>query len=52
MGSIFGIAFGYLGAIALGYATDRRATNLWGIPLLRDRINNGSALYICPKADD
>ena len=52
MGSLFGIALGYLGVIALGYTTDRRATNLWGIPLLRDRINNGSALYICPTAND
>lgn len=52
LGTLFGMALGYLGAVALGYATDRRATNIWGIPLLRDRINNGSALYICPKADD
>lgn len=49
-GIVFGLAIGYLGCITLGYATDRRATNVWGIPLLRDRINNGSALYICPKA--
>ena len=51
-GMFFGLAIGYLGCIALGYATDRRATNLWGIPLLRDRINNGSALYICPKEEE
>jgi len=50
-GSLFGIAIGYFGCITLGYVTDRRATNVWGIPLLRDRINNGSALYICPKED-
>jgi hypothetical protein len=47
-----GLLFGYFGCILLGYATDRRATNIWGIPLLRDRINNGSALYICPKEED
>jgi hypothetical protein len=51
-GSVLGIGIGYLGCVALGYATDRRATNLWGIPLLRDRINNGSALYICPKDEE
>jgi len=50
-GLLFGFAIGYLGCISLGYATDRRATNLWGIPLLRDRINDGSALYICSKDD-
>lgn len=47
-GLAFGLMLGYMGAIALGYATDRRATNLWGIPLLRDRINQGAAVYICP----
>ncbi len=47
-GLLFGLALGYFGAIILGYATGRRATNLWGIPLLRDRINNGSAVYVCP----
>ena len=47
-GLLFGLALGYLGFIVLGYSTGRRATNLWGIPLLKDRINNGSPLYICP----
>lgn len=42
-----GLALGYLGTIALAYATNRRLTNIWGTPLLRDRINNGSAVYIC-----
>jgi hypothetical protein len=46
-GMLLGVALGYFGAIALGYATDRRATNIWGIPLLRDRINAGSAVYVC-----
>lgn len=49
VGLLFGAAAGYFGAIILAAATDRRGTNLWGIPLLRDRINNGSAVYICPK---
>lgn len=47
-GLLFGLAFSYLGAITLAAATDRRATNVWGIPLLKDRINDGSPLYICP----
>lgn len=47
-GLLIGFIFGYFGAIALGYSTGRRATNLWGIPLLRDRIANGSAIYVCP----
>jgi hypothetical protein len=48
-GLILGSLVGYLVAIVLGYITDRRITNLWGIPLLRDRINAGSAVYVCPK---
>jgi hypothetical protein len=46
-GILLGLSMGYFGAIALGYATNRRATNIWGMPLLRDRINDGSALYVC-----
>jgi hypothetical protein len=47
-GAALGTALGYLGAITVGYLSDRRLTNVWGIPLLRDRINSGSAVYICP----
>jgi len=47
-GLLFGLAFSYLGAVSLAAATDRRATNVWGIPLLKDRINDGSPLYVCP----
>ena len=46
-GLSIGVLIGYLGTIALGYATDRRATNIWGIPLLRDRINDGAPVYVC-----
>ena len=48
-GILLGLLIGYLGCITIGYLTDRRATNVWGIPLIRDRINAGSALYVCPK---
>jgi hypothetical protein len=47
-GLVFGALIGYFGAVILGYATNRRGTNLWGTPLLRDRINGGAAVYICP----
>lgn len=49
-GLIMGGLMGYFVAIALGFSTDRRATNIWGIPLLRDRINSGAAVYVCPPA--
>jgi hypothetical protein len=48
-GLAFGLALGYFGAVILGYATNRRGTNLWGTPLLRDRINNGAPVYVCPS---
>jgi hypothetical protein len=47
-GLAFGLLLGYFGANILGYATNRRGTNLWGTPLLRDRINNGAPVYVCP----
>ena len=48
-GILLGLLLGYLGCVTIGYLTDRRATNVWGIPLIRDRINSGSAVYVCPK---
>lgn len=44
-----GVGLGYLMCISIGYATGRKATNIWGMPLLRDRIDNGSPVYVCPK---
>lgn len=49
-GVLMGLMLGYLGCTVVGYFTERRATNVWGIPLMRDRINHGSPLYVCPKA--
>ena len=46
-----GAALGYVMCIAIGAATGRTATNIWGMPLLRDRINNGSPIYTCPKTE-
>lgn len=48
-GLTLGFLIGYFAAILIGYFTERRGTNLWGIPLLRDRINAGSAVYVCPQ---
>jgi hypothetical protein len=49
-GALLGVAIGYFGCIALGYSTDRKATNIWGIPLLSDRVNSGAPLYVCPPS--
>jgi peptidoglycan/LPS O-acetylase OafA/YrhL len=39
-GTIIGFLFGFMGCIALGYATNRKATNIWGIPLLRSKTKD------------
>jgi hypothetical protein len=36
-GTTVGLLFGFCGCVALGYSTERRATNIWGIPLLRKK---------------
>jgi len=36
-GTVIGLLFGFLGAITLSYITNRKATNIWGIPLLRKK---------------
>jgi len=55
IGALIGIGagtlMGYLFCISIGYATGRKATNLVGMPLLRDRIENGSPVYVCPKKE-
>ena len=37
LGVFIGSMCGYAGTICLGMTTERKATNLWGIPLLRNR---------------
>jgi hypothetical protein len=45
-GTLLGLALGYFGSVLIAYFTGRRATNVWGLPLLQDRINSGSAVYM------
>jgi hypothetical protein len=50
LGGVFlGLLIGFLGTVSLAYMTDRKATNIWGIPLLRDRINAGAPVYVCEQ---
>jgi hypothetical protein len=46
-GTALGFILGYFLAIAIGYMSNRRLTNIWGMPLLRDRINAGKPVYVC-----
>jgi hypothetical protein len=39
-GTVIGFLFGFLGCISLGYVTDRKGTNIWGIPLLRRKTKD------------
>lgn len=47
-GLFVGLAVGFMGAIAIGLLSNRSLTNVWGIPLLQDRIAAGAAVYVCP----
>jgi len=49
VGVATGTLLGYVFSVSLGFATDRKATNIWGMPLLRDRIAAGSPIYTCQK---
>lgn len=49
-GTFIGLLLGYIGATIIGHVSGRRLTNLWGIPLLRDRINGGASVYVCDAA--
>ena len=49
-GIAVGLMIGYFGAIALGFITDRRGTNVWGIPILRDGIlskQGEGTVFVC-----
>lgn len=50
IGGALGCIFGFGACVAIGSATARRLTNIWGMPLLRDRINDGSPVYVCPPS--
>jgi hypothetical protein len=52
-GLLVGGTLGLLMVLLLSYVSDRRLTNLLGLPLMRDKAADGKPIYVCerPAAD-
>lgn len=46
-GTFIGIVSGYVVATIIGHVSGRKLTNIWGIPILRDRMATNSNVYVC-----
>ena len=49
MGLLAGFAVGLAGVLLAAWATDRRATNLLGLPLIRNKAADGKPIYVCER---
>jgi hypothetical protein len=49
MGLLAGFAIGISGVLLAAWATDRRATNLLGLPLIRNKAADGKPIYVCER---
>ena len=52
MGLLAGFAIGVAGVLLAAWATDRRATNLLGLPLIRNKAADGKPIYVCERPAD
>jgi hypothetical protein len=48
-GVILGVLLGFLMVLLLAYVSDRRLTNLLGLPLMRDKAADGKPIYVCER---
>ena len=48
-GVLVGAALGFLMVLLLAYISDRRITNLLGLPLMRDKAADGKPIYVCER---
>ncbi len=48
-GVLVGAALGFLMVMLLSYVSDRRLTNLLGLPLMRDKAADGKPIYVCER---
>ncbi len=51
MGLLAGFVIGVAGVLLASWATDRRATNLLGLPLIRNKAADGKPIYVCERAE-
>lgn len=49
VGSLVGAAFGFLMVLLFSYLSDRRLTNILGLPLMRDKAEDGKPIYVCER---
>jgi hypothetical protein len=49
VGALVGAAIGFLMVILFAYISDRRLTNLLGLPLMRDKAADGKPIYVCER---
>lgn len=49
VGVLVGLALGFLMVLLLSYMSDRRLTNLLGLPLMRDKAEDGKPIYVCER---
>ena len=48
-GVLVGATIGFLMVLLLSYLSDRRLTNLLGLPLMRDKAADGKPIYVCER---
>jgi hypothetical protein len=50
LGMLAGFVMGALLVLAVAWVSDRRATNILGMPLLRDKAEDGKPIYVCQRS--
>jgi hypothetical protein len=49
MGLLAGFGIGLMLVILAAWATDRRGTNILGLPLIRNKVATGQPIYVCER---
>jgi glucan phosphoethanolaminetransferase (alkaline phosphatase superfamily) len=49
VGVLVGAALGFLLVLLLSYVSERRLTNILGLPLMRDKAADGKPIYVCER---
>ncbi len=50
LGLLVGFVIGAALVIGIAWISDRRATNMLGLPLLRDKAEDGKPIYVCERS--
>ncbi len=52
VGLLSGFFLGVAIVLAISWVTDRRATNLLGLPLIRSKSEDGKPIYVCERPEE